>query len=78
MDEKIKSIIAENLNRDINEIKLDSNFRDLGADSLDTVELIMELENAFNVKISDNEMESIVTVGDAIKMIQEKTNPTQK
>lgn len=78
MEEKVKAIIAENLNRDINEIKLDSNFRDLGADSLDTVELIMELENAFNVKISDNEMENIVTVGDAIKMIQEKTNPTQK
>ena len=55
------------------EVKSDSNFQnDLGADSLDTVELVMALEEAFDIEIPDEAAEGIATVGDAVKFIEEK------
>ncbi len=71
--EKVKSIVAEQLSVEAGEIKPDSNFQnDLSADSLDTVELVMALEEAFDIEIPDEAAEGIATVGDAVKFIQEK------
>ena len=64
---KVVEIIADKLGVDAAEVKAESSFtNDLGADSLDTVELIMELEKEFNVTIPDSDAEKIQTVGDAI------------
>ena len=71
--EKVRSIVAEQLSVESGEIKPDSNFQnDLGADSLDTVELVMALEEAFDIEIPDEAAEGIATVGDAVKYIEEK------
>jgi acyl carrier protein len=71
--EKVKSIIAEQLGVKIEEVKPEASFiDDLGADSLDTVELIMALEEEFNVEIPDEDAEKMTKVGDAIKYIEEK------
>ena len=71
--EKVRSIVAEQLSVDAAEVKAESNFQnDLGADSLDTVELVMALEEAFDVEIPDEAAEGIATVGDAVKFIQDK------
>jgi acyl carrier protein len=68
--EQVKSIIAERLSVDESKITQTSSFiEDLGADSLDTVELIMQLEEAFNIQIPDEDAEKISTVGDAVKYI---------
>lgn len=68
---KVKNIIVEKLNVDANEVTPEASFtKDLGADSLDTVELIMEFEKAFNITIPDEAAEKIATVGDAIKYIE--------
>ncbi len=68
---KVKDIIVEKLNVDANEVTTEASFtKDLGADSLDTVELIMEFEKAFNITIPDEAAEKIATVGDAIKYIE--------
>jgi acyl carrier protein len=65
--DKVKEIIVNKLGVDESEVVADANFtNDLGADSLDTVELIMEFEKEFNVTIPDEEAERIQTVGDAI------------
>ena len=65
--------MAEQLSVDAAEVKPESNFQnDLGADSLDTVELVMALEEAFDIEIPDEAAESIATVGDAVSYIQEK------
>ena len=73
--DKIKSIIAERLSIDESKIEDTSSFiEDLGADSLDTVELIMQMEEAFNVQIPDEDTEKIQTVGDAVRYIQEHVN----
>jgi acyl carrier protein len=70
--ERVKKIIVEKLGVDEAQVIPTASFTtDLGADSLDTVELIMELENEFNVSISDEKAETIATVGDAIKFIEE-------
>ncbi|MBA5850498.1 acyl carrier protein [Clostridium sp. cel8] len=72
--EKIKKIIAEQLGIDENEIKLDSSFvDDLGADSLDIVELIMALETEFDLEIPDEEAEKISTVEDVVEYIKAHT-----
>lgn len=72
--EKVKSIIAEQLGVKIEEVKPEASFiDDLGADSLDTVELIMALEEQFNVEIPDEDAEKMVKVADAIKYVEEKT-----
>jgi acyl carrier protein len=70
--DKVKSIIAERLSIDESKIQESSSFiEDLGADSLDTVELIMQLEDAFAIQIPDEDAEKISTVGDAVKYIDE-------
>ncbi|MBF0484821.1 MAG: acyl carrier protein [Candidatus Omnitrophica bacterium] len=74
VEEKIKSIIAEQLGVKIEEVTPEASFiDDLGADSLDTVELIMALEEEFNVEIPDEDAEKMTTVGDAMKYIKEKS-----
>ncbi len=75
VESKIKTIIAEQLGVKPEEVTPTASFvDDLGADSLDTVELIMALEEEFNVEIPDEDAEKMKTVGDAIKYIEEKTN----
>ena len=70
--EKVKAIIVDNLGVDTTEVVDDAHFaNDLGADSLDTVELIMEFEEEFDVQIPDDKAEAISTVGDAIKFIED-------
>jgi len=72
--EKVKSIIAEQLGVKQEEIKPESSFvDDLGADSLDTVELVMALEEEFGIEIPDEDAEKMFTVGEAINYIEEKT-----
>ena len=71
--EKVKSIIADQLGVKIEEVKEDAKFiDDLGADSLDTVELVMALEEEFGAEIPDEDAEKLSTVGNAIDYIQEK------
>ena len=67
---KVISIIVDKLGVEENEVSTDASFtNDLGADSLDTVELIMEFEKEFNIAIPDDQAEKIQTVGDAISYI---------
>jgi len=71
--EKVCSFVSEQLSVEAGEVKSDSNFQnDLGADSLDTVELVMALEEEFDIEIPDEAAEGIATVGDAVKFIEEK------
>lgn len=70
---KVKAIIVDKLGVDENEVTPSASFtNDLGADSLDTVELIMEFEKAFNITIPDEAAEKISTVGDAVAYIEDK------
>jgi acyl carrier protein len=70
--ERVKEIIVEQLRVSPEQVKPEGRFiDDLGADSLDTVELIMALEEEFSVEIPDEEAEKLVTVGDAMKYLQE-------
>ena len=72
ISEKVKEIIVDKLGVDESEVTPEASFtNDLGADSLDTVELIMEFENEFNISIPDDQAEGIQTVGDAIKYVEE-------
>lgn len=72
IEKKVKEIIVDKLCVSEEEIKPEASFtNDLGADSLDTVELIMEFERVFNVNIPDDQAEKISTVGDAIAYIEE-------
>ncbi len=72
--DKIKSIIAEQLGVKKEEVTDSASFvDDLGADSLDTVELVMALEEEFGMEIPDEDAEKLKTVGEAIKYIEEKT-----
>lgn len=74
IEAKVKAIIVDKLGVDESEINLDSNFtNDLGADSLDTVELIMEFEKEFDISIPDEDAENISTVGSAVSYLTEKT-----
>lgn len=71
---KITSIIVEKLGVDVDDITNDASFtNDLGADSLDTVELIMEFEKEFDVTIPDEDAEKIATVGDAVSYLTKAT-----
>ncbi len=73
--DRVKSIIVEKLGVEESEVTPEASFtNDLGADSLDTVELIMELEKAFNISIPDEEAEKIATVGDAIGYLAENAS----
>ena len=68
---KVKDIIIEQLGVDESEVKMEASFiDDLGADSLDIVELIMALEEEFDLEIPDKEAEKIATVGDAVEYIK--------
>ena len=70
VEEKVRGIIVEQLGVDAEEVVPTASFvDDLGADSLDTVELVMALEEEFHLEISDEDAEKIATVGDAIKYI---------
>lgn len=70
--DKVKSIIIEQLGVEESEIKMESSFvDDLGADSLDIVELVMALEEEFDLEIPDEDAEKIRTVSDSVKYIQE-------
>jgi acyl carrier protein len=70
IEAKVKSIIADQLGVSEDEIKMESSFiEDLGADSLDIVELVMAMEEEFEIEIPDEEAENIKTVGDAINYI---------
>ena len=72
-DERVIKVVAEQLGLKENEVKLESRFvEDLGADSLDTVELVMALEEEFGIEIPDEEAEKLQTVGDVIKYIEDK------
>jgi acyl carrier protein len=71
--EDVKAVIAEELEVEESQITMDSQIvEDLGADSLDVVELIMRLEEKFDVEIPDEDAEKIQSVGDAVKFIQTK------
>ncbi|MCM8794855.1 MAG: acyl carrier protein [Candidatus Omnitrophica bacterium] len=73
LQDKVRSIIAEQLGVKPEQVTPQASFiDDLGADSLDTVELVMALEEEFGVEIPDEEAEKLVTVGDAMKYIEEK------
>ena len=72
---KVKKMVVDHLGVDEAKVTDEANFiDDLGADSLDTVELVMAFEEEFGAEISDGEAEKILTVGDAIKFIESKSN----
>jgi len=69
---RVQAIIVDKLGVDESEVTNEASFtNDLGADSLDTVELIMEFEKEFNIAIPDDQAEKIATVGDAVKYIED-------
>ena len=71
IDQKVKDIVIEQLGVDASEVKPEASFiNDLGADSLDTVELVMALEEAFDTQIPDDDANKIHTVGDAIEYVK--------
>ena len=73
--DRVKKIVVEHLNVDEDKVSDDASFiDDLGADSLDTVELVMAFEEEFGSEISDSDAEKILTVGDAVKFIENKAN----
>ena len=75
VEEKVKSLVAQQLGVGEDEVNNESSFiDDLGADSLDTVELVMSLEEEFDIEISDDEAENILTVQAAIDHINSNTN----
>lgn len=75
VSERVKAIIVEQLGADEEEVTPDASFvDDLGADSLDTVELVMAFEEEFGIDIPDEDAEQMRTVGDAVKYIQENAD----
>ena len=78
IEQKVISIVSSQMSRDPKEITHQTHFiNDLGADSLDTVELVMEFEDAFDLSIPDEEAEKIQTVGEAIEYINTQKNKEQ-
>ncbi len=72
--ERVKAIIVDQLDVDESEVTLEASFvDDLDADSLDVVELVMELEDEFDMEIADEEAEKITTVGDAVEYIESQS-----
>lgn len=70
--EKMKKILAEQLDADIDSITLDTDIQDdLGADSLDVVEMLMSIEDEFEIEIPDEKIESLKTVGQVVEYIQD-------
>ena len=73
MPENMREIIAEQLNVDVSEITLETSFKDdLGADSLDLVELVMALEDQYDIELPADELSNIVTVEDVINYLRDK------
>ncbi len=73
IENRVLEVVAKKMELDPDKIKLDARFGDdLGADSLDLVELVMELETKFNIEIPDSDAEKIVKVSDAVEYIQSK------
>lgn len=73
LEEKVKQIIVDQLGVDANEVTPEANFiEDLGADSLDTVELVMAFEEEFDIEIPDEDAEKMMTVGQAIEYLKKK------
>jgi acyl carrier protein len=72
---KIIEIIAQTLGKNKEEIKLETTFESLGCDDLDNVEIIMEVENIFNIKIADEDAESLKTVNDLVSYVEKKLHP---
>jgi acyl carrier protein len=73
--EKLQKIIAEVLNVDVDEIKMETTFTDdLGADSLDVFQIVMGIEEEFDIEIATEDAEKIVTVGDAVNQIKNAIN----
>ncbi len=68
--DRVKAIIVDTLSVDEASVKPEATFADLGADSLDTVDIIMKFEKEFDIKIADDEAEKIGTVGDAIAFVE--------
>jgi acyl carrier protein len=69
--EKIKNLLAEQLDADENDMTMDTDIaKDLGADSLDVVELLMAIEDEFDIEVPDEEIENIKTIGDLVEYIQ--------
>ena len=74
IEDRVKKIVSDQLGTSLDEIQSDSSFvDDLGADSLDTVELVMAFEEEFGVEIPDDAAESIQTFGDAVKYITDNS-----
>ncbi|MEE9392239.1 MAG: acyl carrier protein [Planctomycetota bacterium] len=72
--EKVKSIVCDKLSASPDRVTMETSFvNDLSADSLDTVEFVMELEEQFEISIPEDDAEKIQTVGDAVKYIEEAT-----
>jgi acyl carrier protein len=70
VEKRVREIVAEQLERDVNDVKGESSFiEDLGADSLDIVELVMKMEEEFSIEIPDEEAEKIKTVNDVVQYI---------
>ena len=75
VEAKVKEIIMNKLGVEASQVTPEASFtNDLGADSLDTVELVMEFEKAFNLQIPDEDAEKIATVGDAIRYLSDKAH----
>jgi acyl carrier protein len=75
IEAKVKEIIVNKLGVDEGQVTSEASFtNDLGADSLDTVELVMEFEKAFNLQIPDEDAEKISTVGDAVRYLKSKAS----
>ena len=73
IEDRVKDIIVDQLGVNADQVTLEAKFiEDLGADSLDTVELVMAFEEEFDIEIPDDAAEHIQTVGDAVKFIQER------
>ncbi|MBM7562003.1 acyl carrier protein [Fusibacter tunisiensis] len=73
--EKVKALLVDELDLDENEVTLESGLKeDLGADSLDMVDLIMSIEDTFEIKVDESDASTIKTVGDIVKYIENKAS----
>lgn len=73
MLEQIKKVLVESANVDAEKITMEASLKeDLAIDSLDAVELVLDLESAFDIKIEDDEIAALVTVGDIVKLVESK------
>ncbi|WP_339045945.1 acyl carrier protein [Candidatus Mesenet endosymbiont of Agriotes lineatus] len=72
IESRVKEIISNQFKKDISQLSTSSTFNDLGADSLDTVEVIMAVEDAFSISISDDDAQKMQNLGDIVKYIENK------